>query len=80
MRLKGRRIAPERCRHDLPPKYCADALVTEDGSGPSGHEPLDSALNELEREDQRVNDFIERLNCAVEDIGRKKLIDENVQY
>jgi hypothetical protein len=32
----------------------------------------DHALDELENEDQWVNDFIERLNYAIEDIGREK--------
>ena len=41
-------------------------------AGHQGHELLDRALDELEQEDQWVNDFIERLNDAVEEIGRKK--------
>jgi hypothetical protein len=41
----------------------------------SGHEDdelLDRALNQLKQEDQWVNDFIKRLNYAVEDIGCKE--------
>jgi hypothetical protein len=40
--------------------------------GHQGQELLDRALDDLEQEDQWVNDFIERLNDAVEEIGRKK--------
>jgi hypothetical protein len=40
--------------------------------GHQGDEMRDRALDELENEDQWVNDFIERLNYAIEDIGREK--------
>jgi hypothetical protein len=35
------------------------------------HELLDRALNELNTEDQWVNDFIQRLNYTVQNLGRK---------
>jgi hypothetical protein len=41
--------------------------------GGQGHELLDRALNDLEKEDQWVNDFIKRLHYAVEDPGHKDL-------
>jgi hypothetical protein len=41
-------------------------------AGHQGHELLNRALNDLEDEDQWVNDFIKRLNYAVEDLGRKQ--------
>jgi len=34
-------------------------------------ELLDRALNELNTEDQWVNEFIKRLNYAVQDLGRQ---------
>jgi hypothetical protein len=40
--------------------------------GHQGQELLDRALDDLEQEDQWVDDFIERLNDAVEEIGHKK--------
>jgi hypothetical protein len=36
------------------------------------HHRFALALQELEREDQWVKDFIERLRCAIADIGRKQ--------
>jgi hypothetical protein len=41
--------------------------------GHQGHELKDRALDDREQQDQWVNDFIERLNGAVEEIGRKKI-------
>jgi hypothetical protein len=40
--------------------------------GHADHELPERALNELQKQDQWVNDFIERLNGAVEDLGRKR--------
>lgn len=39
---------------------------------PAGHELLDRALEDIEKEDQWVNDFIERLNYTLDDIGPQK--------
>jgi hypothetical protein len=35
-------------------------------------EPLERALEELVQEDQWIDDFIKRLNCAIADVVRKQ--------
>jgi hypothetical protein len=41
-------------------------------SSPDQSEPLERALEELVQEDQWIDDFIKRLNCAIADVVRKK--------
>jgi hypothetical protein len=47
-------------------------LRPPDVASPEHHEPLDRALEELVKDDQWIVDFIRRLNCAIEEITRKK--------
>jgi hypothetical protein len=49
------------------PPLCSPATAPDDRS----HELLDRALDELNTEDQWVNDFIKRLNYAIQDHGQK---------
>ena len=41
-------------------------------AGTEDHEPLDRALEELVQNDQWIDDFIERLNYAIDDVVREK--------
>lgn len=50
-----------------PPTFCPPTL-----SSTEHHEPLDRAPEELAQDDQWIADFIMRLSCAVDDLGRKK--------
>jgi hypothetical protein len=49
------------------PLLCSPATPPDD----RGHQLPNRALNELNTEDQWVNDFIRRLNYAVQDLGQK---------
>ena len=54
------------------PQATPPALWPPGVSSAEDLEPLDRALEELVQDDQWINDFIKRLDYAIEDIVRKK--------
>jgi len=54
------------------PEATAATVWPRDVAGTEKQEPLDRALEELVQQDHWIDDFIERLNHAIDDIVRKK--------
>ena len=54
------------------PEATAPAFWPYDVASTEKQEPLDRVLEELVQQDHWIDDFIERLNHAIDDIVRKK--------